>query len=148
MSNVTLHPDVKRKPPARLLFNVDYDLCSPSIKCHADKAFARVFEFEEYGRLVRVMAYDRADALKAAEPELKRIRHEATLDLAEDAVVECWCGEKGKVTELFDYSGLDVTCGGLGVLYCHCGGDLCVCHHHGETDCPGCPDCDREEEFA
>ncbi len=60
----------------------------------------------------------------------------------------CWCGEEGAH---FDDDGLDLRCGGLGTLYCRCGGDLCVCHNHGEVFCDGCPDCedpdDRDEEL-
>ena len=33
-------------------------------------------------------------------------------------------------------------CGGLGVFECLCGGDQCVCHNHGEVECPGCADCE------
>jgi hypothetical protein len=32
------------------------------------------------------------------------------------------------------------TCGNLGVLICHCGGDLCVCMNQGEYPCPDCHD--------
>lgn len=55
-----------------------------------------------------------------------------------DDVTPCWCGESNP---LFDDEGLDATCDGSGTLVCHCGGDLCVCHHHGETECPGCEHC-------
>ena len=59
-----------------------------------------------------------------------------------NAVITCWCGARGTADELFaDDPYLD-TCGGTGFLDCHCGGDLCVCHHHGqEIECPGCEDC-------
>lgn len=67
-------------------------------------------------------------------------------DDLKDAVVECWCGEKGPISDLFDESGLDQTCGGLGVLTCRCGGDQCVCHHHGEIECPGCGECSDSED--
>lgn len=60
-----------------------------------------------------------------------------------DDTTPCWCGEP---SPLYDDEGLDDTCGGLGSLTCHCGGDLCVCHHHGEVECPGCPDCDERLE--
>lgn len=50
----------------------------------------------------------------------------------------CWCGEENPH---YDESGLDDGCGGTGVLYCSCGGDLCVCHNHGEVECDGCDDC-------
>lgn len=29
-------------------------------------------------------------------------------------------------------------CDGWGSIDCHCGGDLCVCEHYGERDCPLC----------
>ncbi len=29
-------------------------------------------------------------------------------------------------------------CGNLGVIICHCGGDLCVCENQGEYPCPDC----------
>lgn len=63
----------------------------------------------------------------------------------EDAIINCWCGATGYYEDLFDEDLYDESCGGGGVLYCFCGGDLCVCHHHGETECPGCDDCDRNE---
>lgn len=50
----------------------------------------------------------------------------------------CWCGAENPH---YDEDFLSPTCGGSGTLYCYCGGDLCVCHFHGETDCPGCEDC-------
>lgn len=56
--------------------------------------------------------------------------------------MKCWCGATGKASQLFDERGLEVGCGGTGTLHCYCGGDQCVCHHHGETECPGCSDCD------
>ena len=55
-----------------------------------------------------------------------------------DDTTPCWCGE---TDPLYDDEGLDATCDGSGTLICHCGGDLCVCHHHGETECPGCEHC-------
>lgn len=71
------------------------------------------------------------------------IIHDADID--PDGPYECWCGEVGTYKELCDDSGLEATCGGLGSLNCFCGGDQCVCHHHGETDCPGCPECEELE---
>lgn len=68
--------------------------------------------------------------------------HEAQED---DPQIECWCGAKGTHDELFDLDGLDSRCGGTGTLSCHCGGDLCACHHHGEVECLGCADCEPEE---
>lgn len=55
----------------------------------------------------------------------------------------CWCGAKKGWSSLDD---LDSTCGGMGVLYCYCGGDLCVCHNHGEIQCDGCEDCEGGDE--
>lgn len=140
----TLHP--LRKPPARLLFSVDYDACSPRIQCHADKAFARVFQFEENGHPITVLALDDLEAKELAEPLLREIRHQVQLDLAADYETKCWCGAEGKVTELYDDTGLESSCGGTGSLNCHCGGDLCVCHYHGETECPGCTDCEDDDD--
>ena len=40
--------------------------------------------------------------------------------------------------------GLDSMCGGTGYLTCNCGGDGCFCHHHGETICTGCDECEGE----
>jgi hypothetical protein len=59
-----------------------------------------------------------------------------------EEIIQCWCGARGTCDELFDEAGLDDSCGGTGCLQCLCGGDLCVCHHHGEMECPGCEDCD------
>lgn len=61
-----------------------------------------------------------------------------------DGPIRCWCGAVGRYDELFDDSTLDQTCGGPGVLHCECGGDICVCHHHGEVPCDGCEDCEPE----
>ena len=62
----------------------------------------------------------------------------------EDETMTCWCGATGTYDELFDDAGLDDRCGGSGFLDCHCGGDLCVCHNHGEAECHGCPDCEDD----
>jgi hypothetical protein len=61
-------------------------------------------------------------------------------------IIRCWCGAVGTCEELFSEVGLDETCGGLGVLNCRCGGDLCVCHNHGEVECLGCEDCEEESD--
>lgn len=37
---------------------------------------------------------------------------------------------------------LEHGCSGTGTVHCWCGGDMCVCHHHGEVPCFGCPDCE------
>lgn len=54
----------------------------------------------------------------------------------------CWCGVKNP----FFSRHLDQTCGGAGVLHCYCGGDLCVCHNHGEVECDGCEDCEETSD--
>lgn len=59
--------------------------------------------------------------------------------------IECWCGAKGTYEELFD-DDFPERCGGMGIVDCRCGGDLCVCHNHGEVECPGCPDCEDHDE--
>ncbi len=58
-----------------------------------------------------------------------------------DLLAPCWCGEKAPA---YQHQFLDETCGGTGALYCYCGGDQCVCHFHGETQCDGCEDCQQE----
>jgi hypothetical protein len=68
-------------------------------------------------------------------------------DEHDDGLITCWCGATGTESELFDDAVYDGPCGGTGFLYCHCGGDQCVCHHHGqEVECPGCDDCGGEED--
>lgn len=60
---------------------------------------------------------------------------------------QCWCGT---VEELFDEYVYDQTCDGSGHLDCYCGGDFCVCHHHGSAECPGCSECEggpRDDDF-
>ena len=57
-----------------------------------------------------------------------------------DGLITCWCGATGKYEEMF--APLPARCGGSGMLDCYCGGDLCVCHNHGEQDCYGCEDCE------
>ena len=64
----------------------------------------------------------------------------------DDEIIQCWCGAKGTYAELFDDSGKENGCGGTGIVRCECGGDFCVCHHHGEVECYGCEDCDRGED--
>ena len=54
---------------------------------------------------------------------------------------DCWCGVKDAWSSFED---LDDRCGGMGVLYCYCGGDFCVCHNHGEVECFGCADCEPD----
>ena len=69
-------------------------------------------------------------------------------DPDDDDTFTCWCGVSGKYEDMFEDDYLNEGCGGLGFLNCYCGGDLCVCHHHGETECPGCDDCDGDEDDA
>lgn len=65
----------------------------------------------------------------------------------DDGMIECWCGAVGTYEELFSEEGISPTCGGTGTLYCECGGDTCVCHHHGSVDCDGCVDCSSGVDF-
>jgi hypothetical protein len=55
----------------------------------------------------------------------------------------CHCGAQNGWRSTVD---LDDDCGGTGVLYCWCGGDLCVCHNHGETPCFGCEECEGDDD--
>lgn len=66
-------------------------------------------------------------------------------DLDDEEIITCWCGAQGTEEELFDDAVFREACGGSGILNCICGGDFCVCHHHGEVECPGCEDCGHEE---
>ena len=59
----------------------------------------------------------------------------------EPELFRCWCGEIGTAEQMFSDDDLDATCGGTGTLYCYCGGDFCICHFHGETECDGCEEC-------
>lgn len=70
----------------------------------------------------------------------------AAASVAEGEVIRCWCGATGPYEALFDDSGLDGSCGGSGSLDCVCGGDFCVCHHHGLVECYGCEDCRDEDD--
>lgn len=56
--------------------------------------------------------------------------------------MKCWCGVSKAYFAPIPKGG----CDGHGYFDCHCGGDLCVCHWHGEIECPGCPDCEPEDE--
>jgi hypothetical protein len=66
----------------------------------------------------------------------------------DDDTITCWCGAKGKHEEMF--APMPSRCGGSGYMECDCGGDLCVCHNHGEMECFGCPDCegDADDDFG
>jgi len=63
-------------------------------------------------------------------------------DLEENDLIRCWCGAIGTYDEMFS-DDLAGGCGGMGVIDCRCGGDLCVCHNHGEIQCCGCDDCEE-----
>lgn len=54
---------------------------------------------------------------------------------------KCWCGAEAATYEELFSDLIDNSCGGTGTLHCYCGGDLCICHHHGETECQGCEEC-------
>lgn len=71
---------------------------------------------------------------------------EEPIEIDLDGPLTCWCGATGTYDDLFDDSGLEDSCGGMGTLHCYCGGDLCVCHHHGSAECPGCEDCEGEPD--
>ena len=60
-------------------------------------------------------------------------------------LMKCWCGAEGTYEELFSTVDVGEGCGGTGTINCYCGGDQCVCHNHGSTDCPGCDDCDADD---
>ncbi len=77
---------------------------------------------------------------KATVPSVDDVVTEAAEP--EDDKIECWCGAVGTFSELFDSEVFEQSCGGSGYLRCECGGDFCVCHHHGEVECYGCEDCD------
>lgn len=53
---------------------------------------------------------------------------------------KCWCGVVNPY-----FSPIREGCGGMGYVNCICGGDFCVCHHHGEAECFGCEDCDQSD---
>ncbi len=66
----------------------------------------------------------------------------------DDELITCWCGATGTCDELFDDAVYEESCGGTRTLECHCGGDLCVCHHHGQSiECPGCDDCGCDDDL-
>lgn len=72
--------------------------------------------------------------------------HEGHADRQDDGLITCWCGAAGTFEELFDSAVFQNTCGGLGILECRCGGEFCVCHHHGQLECPGCADCECDDD--
>lgn len=63
-----------------------------------------------------------------------------------NSVIKCWCGAEGTFDELFSDDVCGRRCGGSGHVDCYCGGDFCVCHYHGGTECDGCPDCEGEDD--
>ena len=78
--------------------------------------------------------------------ELDRFKLTVEHDHGHAAVEEtentpCWCGERNP-----HYEDLRGTCGGSRSIDCLCGGDFCVCHNHGEVECPGCPDCEPPDD--
>lgn len=54
----------------------------------------------------------------------------------------CWCGATNPRFHDPAHGWMDSSCAGTGMLNCYCGGDFCVCHNHGEIECPGCADCE------
>lgn len=70
-----------------------------------------------------------------------------TSEPEDDGLFHCWCGAVGPFDEMCDMTCLDRSCGGTGSLNCECGGDFCVCHNHGEVECPGCEDCDPDDDY-
>ncbi len=55
----------------------------------------------------------------------------------------CWCGVKNPY-----YAPVPRRCDGSGVIQCHCGGDQCVCHWHGEVECSGCEECHEGDDYG
>lgn len=64
----------------------------------------------------------------------------------DDDTFRCWCGAVGRFSEMFDFSDSEFGCNGSGIINCECGGDFCVCHNHGEYECPGCEYCEDNED--
>jgi hypothetical protein len=62
------------------------------------------------------------------------------MKLNEEQSLPCWCGAKNPY-----FAPMPAGCGGTGIAQCLCGGDTCVCHNHGEVECPGCGACGDEE---
>jgi hypothetical protein len=56
-------------------------------------------------------------------------------------VQKCWCGTRNPY-----YAPLPRRCEGYGHIDCLCGGDFCVCHHHGGIECDGCVDCEELDD--
>jgi len=87
---------------------------------------------------------ERSENKGGTDPSVDRIVTEAAE--SESELIKCWCGAVGTFEELFDSAVYSQTCGGSGLLDCECGGDFCVCHHHGEVECDGCEDCDFDDD--
>lgn len=60
-----------------------------------------------------------------------------------ESLKKCWCGVENPY-----YAPLPHHCDGSGIIYCYCGGDMCVCHWHGEVECAGCDLCNAHDEDA
>lgn len=75
-----------------------------------------------------------------SDVETRPINTGVSMAELEDDKITCWCGATGSYDELF--APIPDRCGGAGFFDCDCGGDLCVCHNHGEVECFGCEDCD------
>jgi hypothetical protein len=114
-----------------------FDAVAEDIVCRADRYGARVWTLDLGDTKVRILSHDEALAARVVSRLADEEIPEDLLDPDEE--VECWCGAKGHASEMFQSVGGG--CGGLGGLDCHCGGDLCVCHNHGEVECPGCDEC-------
>lgn len=71
------------------------------------------------------------------------IRTEAVAEETDEGYTgRCWCN--GARDNWFSLADLQTSCGGMGTVNCFCGGDLCVCHNHGEAECLGCEDCEDD----
>lgn len=64
--------------------SIDYDVASPLIQCHADKANAQVFEFSDGCEIVKVLAFDEREARSLAAPILFELTFGAQIDLGDD----------------------------------------------------------------
>lgn len=72
----------------------------------------------------------------------RRRRGELRCASVNEPKLRCWCG----VVDPY-FAPIRGGCGGLGSLDCFCGGDLCVCHNHGEVECFGCDDCESDDRY-
>lgn len=61
--------------------------------------------------------------------------------MPDDTPTPCWCGEENPLYE--DVMG---PCDGSGDCECRCGGDTCICHNHGYGLCPGCEECEGDDD--